>query len=207
MCFVGWALFNLISKVDRLELELKDHRQAIGGNAETINSTEAQGAHRNRQDIDANVAAIKGAEAKLVRLESQLNKNLTQVVAAISAKRATGKCNKPLPGTDAIGAFIDPRSLRRGRSAIERRCQGGQTYGNPLGVDITYDAPDAIDVVTHHAETDATASIQAFSTLDEWKRAKISSSGSSIGIGSFLSLGSSTETQKVCEVNFWIQSR
>jgi len=168
--------------------ELGQHRQAIDANAAAIESAPWQ-------------EEIKSAEmrssANLLKLESQLNKNLTKVLTAILVQRAAGECKNPLPGSDTIGAFIDPRSMNPGRTAIDRRCQGGKTYKNPFGADITYDVPDAIDMVTHHAETDATASVRAFSTLDQWKRARISSSGFSIGIGGFLSLGSSEKTQKV----------
>ncbi len=87
--------------------------------------------------------------------------------------------------------------MNPGRSAIQYRCQDGQRYDNPFGVDITYDVPDSIDKVTHHSETDATASLQAFSSVDEWKRSKKTSHGLTIGIGSLFSLGSSKETQKV----------
>ena len=163
---------------------------------------------QHTQAIDANAAAIKSAReeikrahmessANLVKLERQLNKNITQVRTAILAKRAAGECKTPLPGSEALGAFVDPMSMNWGRTAIDRRCQDGKTYENPFGADITYDVPDAIDMVTHHAETDATASVRAFSTLDQWKRARMSSS---IGIAGVLSLGSSTETQTVREV-------
>jgi hypothetical protein len=87
--------------------------------------------------------------AELARLESlqlQLNKNLTQMNAAISGKRAANECKNLLPGADVLGAFINPRSMNRGRSAIEHRCQDeGQC---PSG------------------------KYKDVSTVDEWKRTK-----------------------------------
>ena len=53
---------------------------------------------------------------------------------------------------------------------------------------------------THHAQTDASSAIQAFSSFSQWLQAMASSSGWDIGFANLLSIGSSTEAQKVGNV-------
>jgi hypothetical protein len=65
---------------------------------------------------------------------------------------------------------------------------------------LAYDVPDPIDRVIHHAQTDASSEIQAFSSFPKWQQAMAASSGWGIGFANLLSIGSSTEAQKVGNV-------
>jgi len=57
-------------------------------------------------------------------------KEQQRLIDLLSAKRAASECRNPLPGTDGIGAFIDPKTLARacGHQAIMQRCLDGQSY-------------------------------------------------------------------------------
>ena len=108
---------------------------------------------------------------------------------------------KPVPGSDIMGRFIDPRTMNVGHSAVELTCQDGKKYKNPFdehgSSEIEYDLPDPIATVTHHAETDASASVNTFQNVDQYRQAVASSNGLTIGFGNVLSVGSSTETQRL----------
>lgn len=49
-------------------------------------------------------------------------KEQQRLIDLLSAKRAASECRNPLPGTDGIGAFIDPKTLARACSAIRPSC-------------------------------------------------------------------------------------
>ena len=49
------------------------------------------------------------------------------LIDLLSAKRAASECRNPLPGTDGIGAFIDPKTLARACSAIRPSCNVART--------------------------------------------------------------------------------
>ena len=50
-----------------------------------------------------------------------------RLIDLLSAKRAASECRNPLPGTDGIGAFIDPKTLARACSAIRPSCNVART--------------------------------------------------------------------------------
>ena len=217
----GWALLSLMSRIVKLELnnealafqvgKLKLVNEALISKIDkleiahdALNATITQDRKDIEKDIDAlnsNAESSESAHAAMTAKLDTLERNFTQAQgAANAAKRAAGECVNPLPGSDVIGSFVDPATMNRGTSALEFGCHQGRTYQNPAFPDITYDVPDWVGRVTHHAQTDASSAIQAFSSFSQWLQAMASSSGWDIGFANLFSIGSSTEAQKVGNV-------
>jgi len=187
--------------ISRVNQTLLDRAEEIDLHVKGIEAKTDASALRLASYEETSARAIANVSHTLFQLQGKLDTLSTGLVYPIGTVTHDGQCMEPVPGSDMIGRFVDPRTMNIGRSAVELSCQDGKKYRNPFdehgSSEIEYDLPDPIATVTHHAETDASASVNTFQNVDQKRQAVASEKGFNIGFMGILSVGVSEATQRM----------